>query len=165
MWQGDGTVADPSPSPGSAPLRAGLLGLALVAALALLAATFSDVIVVTLGGRRTLAADTGWDRHGPALLLLGLACAVLGVLAWRGTRIAAAGLILVGVTVVLIVLLGDVGDLHTTGAIAGSSENATTDPGSGFFLESLGGVLAVLAGGGFLLAGRTPPPPDSIGRR
>ena len=44
MWQGDGTVADPSPSPGSAPLRAGLLGLALVAALALLAATFSDVI-------------------------------------------------------------------------------------------------------------------------
>lgn len=165
MWQGDGTVADPSPSPGSAPLRAGLLGLALVAALALLAATFSDVIVVSLGGRRTLAADSGWDRHGPALLLLAAACAVLGVLAWRGTRIAAAGLLLVGLAAVLIVVVGDVGDLHTTGAIAGSSEDATTDPASGFYLESLGGVLALLAGGGFLLADRPRAPADRVAPR
>ena len=134
-------------------------------AAALLAATFSDVIVVSLGGRRTLAADSGWDRHGPALLLLGAACAVLGVLAWRGTRIAAAGLVLVGLAAILIVLVGDVGDLHTTGAIAGSSENATTDPAGGFYLESLGGVLALLAGGGFLLSGRTPPPADRVRRR
>jgi len=148
-------MADASPLPAAPPaagaVRAGLLGLSLVAGLALVAATFGDVIVVEGPGGRRLAADTGLDRHGAALLLLAAGCGVLGVLAWRGLRIAATGLLLVGVAAIAIVAAGDVPDLHTTGRIAGASLSATTNPGAGFYVASLGGVLALLSGGGFLL--------------
>lgn len=137
----------------SSPIRAGLLGLAIVASLALVAATFGDVIVVSVRGGRELAADSGLDRHGLALLLLAVACAGLGVLAWQGMRIAATGLLLVGLAVILVMVFGDLPDLHTTGRLPGVTQDATTDPGAGFYLESLGGVLALLAGGGFLLTG------------
>jgi len=149
-------MAATSPTPGAAPgggaVRAGLLGLAFLAGIALVAATFGDVIVVDGAAGRRLAASTGLDRHGPAFLLLAAGCFALGWLAWRGTRIAATGLVVVGLTVILIVVTGDVGDLHTTGRIAGIAD-ATTAAGTGFYLASLGGVLAVLAGGGLLLAG------------
>jgi len=145
-------MAAASPAPAPTALRAGLLGLAFVAGVALVAATFGDVIVVDGTGGRRLAASTGLDRHGPAFLLLAAGCFVLGTLAWRGVRIAATGLVVVGLAALLIVVTGDVGDLRTTGRIAGVPD-ATTAAGPGFYLASLGGVLAVLAGGGLLLTG------------
>src|SRR5947207_2186581 len=55
-------------------LRAGLAATAAAGAALLLAATFMTIIAITVDGESRLAgADThlsGWDRHGPALLIL-----------------------------------------------------------------------------------------------
>ena len=55
-------------------VRAGLLVAALAGVAALVAATFTTVIRITVGTTTRLASlDTelsGWDRHGPALLVI-----------------------------------------------------------------------------------------------
>src|SRR5690349_8262623 len=58
-------------------LRLGLALAGLAGALLLLVATFTSVIEITVGTTsKVLYADTaqsGWDRHGPVLVLLALA--------------------------------------------------------------------------------------------
>jgi hypothetical protein len=160
-------LPDPTPTSGSTStpglVRGGLAGLAAVSVLVLLIASFSDVVVVTGSGGRQVAADSGLDRHGPALLVLAIAIGVLTFLALRGARVAALGIGIVGLVVVLISLLGDVPDLQVTGGYQAFGSTATTEAGVGFYLETLGGALAILAGGGLWLTdppepAPTPPP-------
>src|SRR4051812_7455018 len=77
---------------------AGLAGAAMV-----LVAAFASVIEITVGTTtRVLDADTaqsGWDRHGPALVLLALLALFLLAAALRGARTAMAGLAVTGAVV------------------------------------------------------------------
>lgn len=151
MWQG-GLVAladgRTPPPPSRAPaIRAGLLALAFVAVLSLLLATFTDVVTVRFSHSDTIA-DMGYDRHGPALLLLAFAIGALAVLAYRGTRAAAAGVAFLGLVCLLIAIAGDVPDLSRTVQAGPAAAEAASSAGAGFYFETLGGMLALLAGVG-----------------
>jgi hypothetical protein len=150
-----GLRAHRSPLPTVLALRAALAATGFAGALFLVAGTFTAMIRITVGSTsRGLDADTtqsGWDRHGPALLLLGLAGLWLLGSALRGTRAAMAGLALVGVAAMGIAMAWDRPHLHDTGEVGNVYATATADPGAGYYLETLGGALVLVTGGALLL--------------
>ena len=91
--------------------------------------------------------QSGFERHGPALLLLGL---VTAAMAWGagvgGSRPAAAALVAIGLVVLAIGLLIDLPVTDDTGAIGPRFEGARAQAEIGFTLELVAGVLAALAG-------------------
>lgn len=132
-------------------LRAGLVAMAAAGLICLLLATFTTVIKITVGTTSKVPGhDThlsGWDRHGPALVLVALFAAVMLVGALRGARPAMAALAVLGLVALLIALVGDVPDLHQTGFIGEAYEDASAGPEVGFYLETVGAVLLLAAGG------------------
>ena len=150
------TQRPPAGFPGISALRAGLAAVALVGALLLVVATFSTIIQVTVGTTSKLVdIDTelsGWDRHGPALLLIGAFALVMVAGALRGARPAMAALAVCGIAVLLISLVGDLPDLNSTGQVGELYADATAGARVGYYAETLGGVLLLIAGGVMLLA-------------
>jgi hypothetical protein len=96
--------------------------------------------------------QSGFERHGPALLLLGL---VTAAMAWGagvgGSRPAAAALVAIGLVVLAIGLLIDLPVTDDTGAIGPRFEGASAQAEIGFTLELVAGALAALAGAARLL--------------
>jgi hypothetical protein len=141
-------------------LRSGLAAAGLAGALLLLAATFTTVISISVGTTaRALDADTaqsGWDRHGPALILLALLGLWLLAMALRGSRVAMVGVAVVGVVALAIAWRSDRPHVHDTGSVGEVYLEATAAPGAGYYFETLGGALLLLAGGGLLALGRAP---------
>jgi hypothetical protein len=136
-------------------LRLALAATACAGAICLLLATFATVIEIKVG-TTTKVADhdthlSGWDRHGPALLVIALFAALMLAGALRGARPAMAALAVLGLVALLIAVVGDVPDLNETGFIGEVYENAAAGPKGGFYLETLGAVL-LLASGGLMLA-------------
>jgi len=137
----------------------GVLALAAMAGAALLVvATFTTIIEITVGGTTKVAAgDThlsGWDRHGPALLLIALFAGVMIPAALRGSPPAMAALVACGLAALLISLAWDLPDLHQTGLFSELYADASAAPHIGYYAETLGGVLLLAAGGGMLLLPR-----------
>jgi hypothetical protein len=132
-------------------VRAGLAAVALTGVICLLLATFTTVIEIRVGTTtRVLDRDThlsGWDRHGPALVVIALFAAVMVVGALRGARPAMVALVVLGLVALLIAIVGDVPDLDETGFIGQVYENAAAGPSAGFYLETLGALLLLGAGG------------------
>ena len=155
-----GFVADSSRLPTVLTLRLVLALTGLAGALLLLVASFTNVIVITVGTTsKVLDADTaqtGWDRHGPALVLLGLLALFLLWSSLRGSRVAMAGLLLAGVVALAIPTKWDRPHIHDVGSIGSIYAEASADPGTGYYLETLGGALLLLSGGALLALGRTP---------
>jgi hypothetical protein len=141
--------------------------IALVAALLMILAEFSTVASIELTGldesceaqlvdpdQRDRCSLSGFDRHGGALILLGLIAGAMAVGAGIGrSRPAAAALIAVGLVVLGLTLLRDLPETDETGAIGVSFEGAKASAGSGFYLELIAGLL-VLAAGSFRLTQR-----------
>jgi hypothetical protein len=140
--------------------RVALALTGLVGAVLLLVASFATVIRITVGTTsRVIDADasqSGWDRHGPALVILGLLAIWLLAAGLRGSRTAMIGLLAVGVVALAIPTLSDRPHVHDTGSVGAVYEQATADPGTGYYLETLGGALLLLSGGSLLVLGRTP---------
>jgi hypothetical protein len=139
-------------------VRGFTIALAIAAAagvVCLLVATFSTVIEITVGTTSKIAnLDTelsGYDRHSIALILIALVAGVMLVGALREARPAMVALAALGVVVLLIALIGDLPDVHDTGQVGELYDNARANPRSGYYLETLGGALLLLAGGGLLL--------------
>lgn len=143
-------------------VRLVLAVLGLAGAVLLLVASFATVIEITVGTTsKVVDADTaqsGWDRHGPALILLGLLALFLLFAGLRGARVALAGLAVAGVAALAIAWAWDRPHVHDTGSIGDIYAEATADPGTGYYLETLGGALLLLAGGSLLVFGRTDAP-------
>lgn len=152
-------------SPAILTVRLVLAFLGLAGALLLLVASFSTVIEITVGTTsKVVGADTsqsGWDRHGPALILLGLLALFLLFASLRGVRIAVVGLIVVAVATLAIAWIWDRPHVHDTGSVGDVYAEATADPGTGYYLETMGGALLLLAGGSLLVFGRTTTSPTS----
>ena len=132
-------------------LRLALLGAAAVGAICLLLATFATVIEIKVG-TTTKVPDhdthlSGWDRHGPALLIIAAFAGAMIVGAARGARPAMVALTVLGLVALVIAIVGDVPDLNETGFIGEVYEDAAAGPKAGFYLETLGGVLLLLSGG------------------
>jgi hypothetical protein len=131
-------------------LRIGLCGAAAAGAICLLLATFSTVIEIKVGTTTNVPGrDThlsGWDRHGPALLIVAAFAATMVAGSLRGARPAMIALAVLGLVALLIAVIGDVSDLDETGFIGEVYEDAAAGPEAGFYLETLGGVLLLASG-------------------
>jgi hypothetical protein len=153
-----GFVPDRSRLPAVLTLRAVLAVTGLAGAVLLVVASFTSVITITVGTTsQVLNADTaqsGWDRHGPALIVLALLAVWLLAAALRGSRVAMAGLLVCGVVALAIPTISDRPHVHDTGSVGDVYAEATADPGAGYYLETLGGALVLLSGGALLVLGR-----------
>lgn len=97
-------------------------------------------------------------NHAWAPVPLALLAGVLAFAVYRHqNRAALAALALLGVVVLLIALLGDLPDAHSTGLIGSGAAQyveGTSTPSAGLYMETLGAVLLLLSGGvGLLLLG------------
>jgi hypothetical protein len=90
---------------------------------------------------------SGFERHGGALILIGVLALLM---AWGagvgGSRPAGAALVVAGAMVLGIAVLADLPVTDDTGAIGRNFEGASASAGSGLYLELVAGALAVLAG-------------------
>jgi hypothetical protein len=136
-------------------VRISLAAAALAGVICLVAATFSTIIEITVGTTTKIASlDTelsGYDRHSIALILIALVAAAMAAGALRGARPAMLALAALGIVVLLIAFIGDLPDVHDTGQVGELYDNARANPRTGYYLETLGGALLLLAGGGLLL--------------
>ena len=135
-------------------VRPALAAMASAGVICLLLATFTTIIEIKVGTTTKVPGhDTqlsGWDRHGPALLIIALFAALMIAGALRGSRPAMIALAALGLVALLIALVVDVPDLHKTGFVGEVYEDAAAGPKAGFYLETLGAVL-LLAGGVLML--------------
>jgi hypothetical protein len=122
----------------------------------LVIATVSTIIQITVGTTSRLAnIDTelsGADRHGPALVLLAGFAVVMIAGALRDARPAMAALVVCGIAALLISLIGDLPHVNDTGQVGVLYSDARAAPRFGYYAETLGGILLVIAGGLMLLA-------------
>jgi hypothetical protein len=143
----------PSFPRGIDPARAVGIGLsiaAFVGAILLVVAEFSTLYEIKAGKADPAAvvkSTTGHAQHSFALLVLGLAAAVMAYgAARRGSRPAMAALLAIGVVTLCIALIGDLPDATSTGVFGRNFEDARAVRGAGFYLETLGAFLLVIAG-------------------
>jgi hypothetical protein len=132
-------------------------GVAGVVALVL--ATFLPVIEIAVAQDAEITADldrslSGFDRHSIALVLIGLVAGAMhaGALA-RGSRPAMLAVAVLGAAALAIAVVADAPDLDKTGPIGELYEEASASAGAGFYAETLGGALLLIAGGGMLALG------------
>jgi hypothetical protein len=127
-----------------------LAAAALAGAACLVAATFTTVIEIRVGTTTRLAGQdthlSGWDRHGPALLVVAAFAVLMAAGAVRRARPAAIAVAVLGLAALLIAVVGDVPHLHQTGFIGEVYEGATAGPKAGFYLETLGAILLLATG-------------------
>jgi hypothetical protein len=94
----------------------------------------------------------GHENHSFAMLLLGVAALPLAYGATAGgSRPAMAGLAFFGAIAIVVALAFDLPDATGTNTLARTFENATGTPKAGFYMETLGAVLLLVAGGGGLV--------------
>src|SRR3954470_21175310 len=140
-------------------LRGGLVVAGPAGVAALVLATFSTVIRITVGTTSLLAnLDTelsGWDRHGPALLIVAGLALVMLVGAARGARPAMFAVLACGVVALVVAGAFDLPGLDDTGQVGELYADAAAGPRVGFWLEVGGGALLVLCGGGLLAVAPT----------
>ncbi len=146
-----------APGPIASGLRAALAVAGLAGAVLLVVATFTAIIEITVetttSGVDLDGAQSGWDRHGPALIVLALLTLWLLTAALRGTRIAMTGLALTGLVALAIAVHWDRPHVHETGSVGEVYTEATAAPGTGYYLETLGGLLLLVSGSALLVFG------------
>ena len=141
-------------------LRSVLALAALAGCVLLVLATTATVIEIRVLTTSEIAApiDTtqdGWERHGPALLLLAGLAFVMLLGALRRARPAMLALGVSGLAALAIALVWDLPDLDDTGEVGVLYEGARAGAESGYYFETAGGALLLFAAVGFLaLSGR-----------
>lgn len=130
----------------------------LAGALLLIAADLSTLIqikVLTVVEKRL----SGHAQHDWAVAFLGVVAIPMAIgAAWRRARPALFGLVLIGAAVIGIALAKDLGDTRSTGVYGQRYDQAAAEAGTGFYLETLGGVLLIVTGAGGLILSSPPAP-------
>jgi hypothetical protein len=154
-WKASAAPASPG-SDAARRARAGLALGALLGALLVLVAQFTALYHLHSATASAAIKTVGTGgNHAWAPVPLALAAVVLAYAVYRaGGRTALAGLVALGVATLLIALIGDLPDAHSSGLV-GSSANgyvqATSSPSAGLYMETLGAVILIVAGGVGLL--------------
>jgi hypothetical protein len=165
-WQGASARAARGPD-AAGTVRAALALGALLGALLVVLSQFtalyhlhsatSSVPIKTVG----TGANHAWAPIPLALVAAALAYAVYR----HASRVALIAIAALGIATLLIALLGDLPDAHASGLIgstAGGYVQATSTPSAGLYMETLGAVVLLIAGGvGFLMLAPQPPPAAS----
>ncbi len=90
---------------------------------------------------------TGGEQHSFALVPVAILVAVMAVGAGLGgSRPAGFALLAAGAVVLALALIGDLPDTTETGEVGSNFASARAVKGTGFWLELVGGALALLAG-------------------
>ncbi len=138
-----------------------LVGGAIGAGL-LLVAEFLPLLTVRSSATRGVIDTVSTGSHDSfALVPVALLAAVLAYGIWRTrSRLALLATAMLGVLVLLIALLGDLPDAQATGLVGSPATHlaiASSSPGSGLYVETLGAfVLLITAAGGLLLVAPEP---------
>jgi len=147
-------------------LRLLLTAVGVLGVLLAVLSVFSTVIEIKVLTTSKLATDldttvTGWERHSFALVLIALfGLVMLAGAVLRGARPAIVAIAIAGATILAISYFSDARHIHDTGQVGELYEDAGADAGSGFYLETLGGALLLIAGGGLLLVAGVPSEPE-----
>ncbi|MFZ0090319.1 MAG: hypothetical protein WAL63_12480 [Solirubrobacteraceae bacterium] len=144
----------PSPGVATALLGGGLLGSAL-----LVVAEFTPLFTVHAGAHHHhFTRATAGSHHAYGLVSIAVLAAGLSVMWWKSPgRLAMLAIGILGGAALVIALGHDLPDAHAAGLVryAGGYLPASSTPGAGFYLETVGGVILLLTGaGGILLAPR-----------
>ena len=129
----------------------GLLAVAVTGALLLITSDFTTLVQIKV---ITVVKEslTGHEQHSWAMTLIGIAALPLAYGAAHGrSRPAMVGLIVLGAVVLFIAVVKDLPDTRSEGVIGVQYESAHASPGAGFYLETGGAVLLLLAGVGGLV--------------
>src|SRR4051794_11552215 len=143
---------------------AALLVVGLVGALLLIVADFTKLYEVK-AVTAVLTSRTGGEQHSYALVLIGIVSIPMLVGASLGrSRPAAVALVVLGLIALVIVIAVDVPDVNSTG-LTRDFDQAEASPQRGFYFETLGVALLLVAGVGNLLLDVTRPAPPPRRRR
>lgn len=126
-------------------LRAAGALAGLAGAILLVIATFATVIHITVV-TVTKAHYSGWHFTGPALILIAIFVVPLLGGALRGSRPAAAAVAILGAVALVLVLLLVQPKVHDTGVFGQDYDQAAAGPSFGYYAETLGSILVLLAG-------------------
>jgi len=137
--------------------RLAILGLGGVGGLLLIVSDFMtlyhvDVVTASCSdlaspNLRDACSTTGGGHHGYALAILGVIALVMAYGAAVGaSRPAGIALLVLGIAALAIALLMDRPDIHKTGIVGAQFSQAEANPGTGYWLELIGGALVVAAG-------------------
>ncbi len=137
----------------------GVLVGGLLAAVLLAVAEFTTLYTVrTTTGATVVKTVGGGANHTYALIPVAVLAVFLSYAVWRAaSRPALLALGVLGVIVLLISLLGDLPDAHSSGLVGSSATHfaaANSRPSAGFYMETLAAVLLLITSvSGFLLLG------------
>jgi len=133
-------------------LRIALALAALAGAALLILSTYETVVEIRVLTTSQIAGQdtmiSGADLHGIALVLVAAFGVLMLVGALRGARPAMAALAATGVVALGLIAVLDVPELDNTAQIAMFYEDVSAGAALGFYQETLGAVLMLLAGGG-----------------
>lgn len=141
------------------PLGAGLFGGAVLGAALLIVAEFTTLYTQQISTYATPPVTEGTGPHDSyALIPIAVLAVLLGLAVLRGgSRPALLAVGIAGLVALLIALLGDLPDAHTSGLIAapsGQFVSARTTPSTGMYLETSGAIVLIATCGlGFMLLG------------
>jgi hypothetical protein len=141
----------------------GLVALgALLGALLVIVAQFTALYRVQSATSSAVLRTVGTGaNHAWAPIPLALLAGVLAFAVYRhGNRSASVALAALGIATLLIALLGDLRDARASGLIgssAGGYVQAVSGPSAGLYMETLGAVVLLAAGGLGLLLPTAPP--------
>jgi hypothetical protein len=144
-------------SGGGAALRLVVWGAGLIGAVLLVIAEFTTLFEVhTATSSGAVASVNTGSHHSYALIPIAVLALCMTIAGWRArSRPALAALAVLGLIALLIALIGDLPDAQSTGLVGSSARHftsASSTPGAGLYLETLGAVALMIAGGlGLLL--------------
>ena len=154
-WDASETApATPADPPRAASVATAVL--ALLGALLIVIAQFTALYRVhTAASSAAIKTVGAGANHAWAPLPLALLAAALALAVLRSrSRSAAAAIAVLGIATLGVALLGDLPDVHASGLVgssAGGYVQATASPSAGLYMETLGAVLLLIAGGVGLL--------------
>ena len=159
-WQASSAPAAAGPE-AAGRVGAALAAGALLGALLVIVAQFTALYHLHSASSAAAVKTVGTGaNHAWAPIPLALVAAALAYALHRQpSRAALAGLAALGVATLLIALIGDLPDAHSSGLIGSSGigyVQASAGPSAGLYIETLGAVVLLLAGGVGLLM-LTPP--------
>ncbi len=126
--------------------------MAAIGALLLVISEFLPLYKIVVGSLETeRESEVGWRNHAFAMLLLGLASVPMILGALRGARPAMWALAGIGIVAILVALTVDLPNATDEGLYGERYDDAEARPAIGFFVETLAGVLLILAAGLMLL--------------
>jgi hypothetical protein len=158
-----------SSGPGAHVSRTVALGIlvgGLLGSLLLIVAEFTEMAQVHTAAHNAPIATVSTGSHNDyAMIPLGILAALFTVLVWRLAqpgqaprlpvyRLMMLAVGLLGLVALLIAVLNDLPDAHGTGLVGSASTHytlASVSPSVGLYLETLGAVSLLLAGGAGLL--------------